>query len=158
MFCRFNTQPPEGGWPPESVMVYKSAICFNTQPPEGGWLNSIKQMLQSLLFQHTAARRRLGFQGQKSRRFWLSFNTQPPEGGWSTTKAVLPVIGCFNTQPPEGGWQLVAGGNAAADCFNTQPPEGGWAGNFWADCVGQVSTHSRPKAAGSIRIVYDRRA
>ena len=32
----FNTQPPEGGWPLESlpkVMV----ICFNTQPPEGGW-------------------------------------------------------------------------------------------------------------------------
>ncbi len=34
-------------------------------------------------------------------------------------------------------------------CFNTQPPEGGWVVTF-AGCsvVGQVSTHSRPKAAG----------
>ena len=33
---RFNTQPPEGGWP--FLNNGKIAIsCFNTQPPEGGW-------------------------------------------------------------------------------------------------------------------------
>ena len=57
---------------------------FNTQPPEGGW-----------------------FQGQKSRRFWLSFNTQPPEGGWEDGMAVLAGAPCFNTQPPEGGWEVL---------------------------------------------------
>ena len=34
--CRFNTQPPEGGW-----RYYGTAETagdgFNTQPPEGGW-------------------------------------------------------------------------------------------------------------------------
>ena len=51
---RFNTQPPEGGWP-ESVMVYKSAICFNTQPPEGGWAGQSRRITAIRLFQHTAA-------------------------------------------------------------------------------------------------------
>ena len=34
------------------------------------------------------------------------------------------------------------------DRFNTQPPEGGWDGIdiLWCRC--DVSTHSRPKAAG----------
>ena len=38
-------------------------------------------------------------------------------------------------------------------CFNTQPPEGGWfrpdGGGF---DVGHVSTHSRPKAAGTTAV------
>ena len=54
----------------------------------------------------------------------------------------------FNTQPPEGGWIVRYCCFSKRCCFNTQPPEGGWTGNFWADCVGQVSTHSRLKAAG----------
>ena len=33
---RFNTQPPEGGWPPVSTTV-TGRYSFNTQPPEGGW-------------------------------------------------------------------------------------------------------------------------
>ena len=34
--CRFNTQPPEGGW--KRLFKYVSRQkCFNTQPPEGGW-------------------------------------------------------------------------------------------------------------------------
>ena len=35
-----------------------------------------------IMFQHTAARRRLAFRHRQS----------------------LEVLGCFNTQPPEGGW------------------------------------------------------
>ena len=33
---------------------------FNTQPPEGGWNSSKAKPADVLLFQHTAARRRLG--------------------------------------------------------------------------------------------------
>ena len=34
--------------------------------------------------------------------------------------------------------------------FNTQPPEGGWfAPEDIAVAIGEVSTHSRPKAAGA---------
>ena len=34
------------------------------------------------MFQHTAARRRLGIGREESRRASACFNTQPPEGGW----------------------------------------------------------------------------
>ena len=35
---RFNTQPPEGGWPMAFFTPF-SMNRFNTQPPEGGWVN-----------------------------------------------------------------------------------------------------------------------
>ena len=34
---------------------------FNTQPPEGGWWDYCENNPKSGMFQHTAARRRLGF-------------------------------------------------------------------------------------------------
>ena len=34
-------------------------------------------------------------------------------------------------------------------CFNTQPPEGGWARTYRLTAFAYVSTHSRPKAAGT---------
>ena len=33
-------------------------------------------------------------------------------------------------------------------CFNSQPPEGGWVLDWIRLAQAQVSTHSRPKAAG----------
>ena len=80
----FNTQPPEGGWRrPYSATGRPSRIrCFNTQPPEGGWhCLSIKRGSMTL-FQHTAARRRLGYFSCLVVGFARRFNTQPPEGGW----------------------------------------------------------------------------
>ena len=55
----FNTQPPEGGWY-RPLWQTGSQIGFNTQPPEGGWDNARPRTEKPLLFQHTAARRRLG--------------------------------------------------------------------------------------------------
>ena len=55
----FNTQPPEGGWPLRHVRILL-ASGFNTQPPEGGWKKINPPKLERILFQHTAARRRLG--------------------------------------------------------------------------------------------------
>ena len=34
--CRFNTQPPEGGWA-KIIEAQNEQSRFNTQPPEGGW-------------------------------------------------------------------------------------------------------------------------
>ena len=54
----FNTQPPEGGWllrQPRGIAGYR----FNTQPPEGGWPLANSTTRVPVLFQHTAARRRL---------------------------------------------------------------------------------------------------
>ena len=43
------------------------------------------------------------------------------------------------------------------DSFNTQPPEGGWSAQIVAEWLHEVSTHSRPKAAGHGRSSYARR-
>ena len=101
----FNTQPPEGGWdlPMYSAIVSSS---FNTQPPEGGWRYVKNCRKRVLLFQHTAARRRLVPSTQKPVTDDSCFNTQPPEGGWNFRPIPDNVIICFNTQPPEGGWSL----------------------------------------------------
>ena len=106
-------------------------------------INTVK-----LLFQHTAARRRLGtaafafwphvmFQHTAARRrlglhclgleFSIRFNTQPPEGGWSQAPSHTDAtLLSFNTQPPEGGWASILIMRPPVHCFNTQPPEGGW--------------------------------
>ena len=59
--CRlcFNTQPPEGGWK-STWRRWSGSSCFNTQPPEGGWVQRNRLGKVVGMFQHTAARRRLG--------------------------------------------------------------------------------------------------
>ena len=43
------------------LVRYEQTITrFNTQPPEGGWACSLGMAAFSIMFQHTAARRRLG--------------------------------------------------------------------------------------------------
>ena len=120
-------------------------VSTRSRPKAAG---QIKLLLSAKwLFQHAAARRRLGcierhLQGR------YSFNTQPPEGGWRGAGRGGQRRSRFNTQPPEGGWPQT---KSAASCFlpfqhaaarrrlaanpadprlpagfNTQPPEGGW--------------------------------
>ena len=104
----------------------KAKFGFNTQPPEGGWtLNTAPEEMVN------------------------SFNTQPPEGGWSVQTVWLCPIRGFNTQPPEGGWGCPNPASNYGCRFNTQPPEGGWGVIFERASPSRVSTHSRPKAAGS---------
>ena len=103
-----------------------------------------------ILFQHTAARRRLDctcnitstsipFQHTAARRRLVVYGR-------------CVVFGtCFNTQPPEGGWSSALRFEFISCCFNTQPPEGGWVDEFLIQQHNQVSTHSRPKAAGLSR-------
>ena len=121
---------------------------FNTQPPEGGWMNLKRLNYSMMLFQHTAARRRLELENTCRCHRTLGFNTQPPEGGWfefgfcgksvavsthsrpkaaGTNNRGNPTINTsFNTQPPEGGWDTIIKILRQNGSFNTQPPEGGW--------------------------------
>ena len=188
----FNTQPPEGGWLVSEVQRFLSGVsthsrpkaagvyvdgcgftrsCFNTQPPEGGWALFKSRNQTDVLFQHTAARRRLvhAFEDNRSestvsthsrpkaagaikrqtRAYSLSFNTQPPEGGWPTASPPHAANRGFNTQPPEGGWLRRPLSACCFDRFNTQPPEGGWHTTRVYLIRLVVSTHSRPKAAGA---------
>ena len=79
-----------------------------------------------------------------------SFNTQPPEGGWANKLRYYARHRSFNTQPPEGGWAVISRQPIRYVKFqhtaarrrlgvrllgHGRPPD--------------VSTHSRPKAAGA---------
>ena len=79
----------------------------------------------------------------------LSFNTQPPEGGWYRRGAKSASVKMFQHTAARRRLdpKLIAAG--VLQSFNTQPPEGGW--EHIKDYLGDdlVSTHSRPKAAGS---------
>ena len=64
----FNTQPPEGGWT-KSAITLVFMVGFNTQPPEGGWIAPPLPCKGCPMFQHTAARRRLGGSQYKTAPF-----------------------------------------------------------------------------------------
>ena len=123
------------------------------------------------MFQHTAARRRLAVHllpadfhrgvsthsrpkaaGSQFGLFHFSlkcFNTQPPEGGWAVYRRAPPGYRQFQHTAARrrlGGSFCLRDGERS---FNTQPPEGGWTGFAQTRVAGAVSTHSRPKAAGS---------
>ena len=124
--ARFNTQPPEGGWP-----------CVCLWPPHNRRVST-----------HSRLKAAGGGGGGAGGRDG-GFNTQPPEGGWCRLKIGRWVNTRFNTQPPEGGWIKKNGHCSALTCFNTQPPEGGWERlGFAPSRPAPVSTHSRLKAAG----------
>ena len=126
------------------------------------------------MFQHTAARRRLG-QRQNIQSQEKSFNTQPPEGGWRLLPLTDTTFTGFNTQPPEGGWppektpkrlknefqhtaarrRLDGVGDGVDFGFAVSThsrPKAAGAVNALGMAVVIVSTHSRPKAAGSYRL------
>ena len=123
----FNTQPPEGGWAIIGTAPSGAVnVSTHSRPKAAGLWAFV--LVDKCLFQHTAARRRLG-------QITCRFNA---------------IIRRFNTQPPEGGWI-----NALRVSFNKslfqhtaarrrlRPP---------ADVPKNrmaVSTHSRPKAAAS---------
>ena len=164
-----HSRPKAAGWC-DNAVGFKCSVSTHSRPKAAG--KELTASGSAELFQHTAARRRLEeltkwigdineFQHTAARRrlgFGLGlldvdrqrFNTQPPEGGWARRGGVSARCRRFNTQPPEGGWALPG---VAADgdiCFNTQPPEGGWRSRPLMYWVMVVSTHSRPKAAGSV--------
>ena len=102
-------------------------------------------MVSKLLFQHSAARRRL-LPAVETVIAGKSFNTQPPEGGWVVSAvAAAAVVVSTLSRPKAAGFALMSVATSssvstlsrpkAADVeryngngknrFNTQPPEGG---------------------------------
>ena len=169
---RFNTQPPEGGWF-RIKQLFNNIFSFNTQPPEGGWLPANTSAAPQRAVSTHSRPKAAGFALDCTRQKPYRFNTQPPEGGWQGLPQPPATPAGFNTQPPEGGWSPLTAFQLHATRFNTQPPEGGWSTRgkmCWQGCRFQhtaarrrldcgwpppfcpsVSTHSRPKAAGSPR-------
>ena len=142
---------------------------FNTQPPEGGWAIRKSPYSNAWLFQHTAARRRLGTsQNFRSRLHAVSTHSRPKAAGsqrqrqeWQKkfqhTAARRRLDFHFRDTNSVIKFQHTAArrrlafsksSSSAGIGFNTQPPEGGWESNFTFELNTVVSTHSRPKAAG----------
>ena len=123
---------------------------FNTQPPEGGWFAASAVCVLYGLFQHTAARRRLDteFVVQYS-ELLVSTHSRPKAAGCYIFCHVAHFA-CFNTQPPEGGWRLTLNNQKEKTMFQhtaarrrlVEIQKRYESGLF-------VSTHSRPKAAGT---------
>ena len=55
----FNTQPPEGGWGGSPAFQINLKVSTHSRPKAAG--NRNLQICPTYWFQHTAARRRLGF-------------------------------------------------------------------------------------------------
>ena len=54
----FNTQPPEGGWAPAPSAIFDDPVSTHSRPKAAGLENNQTNHAE-LMFQHTAARRRL---------------------------------------------------------------------------------------------------
>ena len=90
----FNTQPPEGGWA-HGGYTFSDSHGFNTQPPEGGWTAHMVQEDTSEMFQHTAARRRLGYRPvSKISRLPVSTHSRPKAAGelWQRLRVLETVF------------------------------------------------------------------
>ena len=162
----FNTQPPEGGWSATEPMKFGTSVSTHSRPKAAvnrlfHWIHTravsthsrpkaavrkLAVIAFTLLFQHTAARRRLVLICLYNCHMQC-FNTQPPEGGcciahictrcdvrFQHTAArrrldnyqlLTVLLHSFNTQPPEGGWCYITPFLTVQLGFNTQPPEGG---------------------------------
>ncbi len=101
-----------------------------------------------LWFQHTAARRRLVPFGN-GQAPTDGFNTQPPEGGWLRIDRRADEMRSFNTQPPEGGWLMLTVRRKRNVFQHTAARRRLVQTSTRKPGVYVVSTHSRPKAAGT---------
>ena len=147
---------------------------FNTQPPEGGWFCFIRFILIFDLFQHTAARRRLGrqsieaelptlFQHTAARRRLVPFHDGCSDFGWFQHTAArrrlepLPMVSIGLKR-----FQHTAARRRLETVFLTvcswlivsthsRPKAAGIHIVCRLDFI-VVSTHSRPKAAGSYAV------
>ena len=62
--------------------MFHGRQSFNTQPPEGGWLIELRHLRDGVLFQHTAARRRLGpVYARTCRLPYVSTHSRPKAAG-----------------------------------------------------------------------------
>ena len=79
-----------------------------------------------LKFQHTAARRRLGAQRrQKTHRRPVSTHSRPKAAGFDMLRLIAPLIVSTHSRPKAAG-PAIKKHRLHRRGFNTQPPEGGW--------------------------------
>ena len=102
-----------------------------------------------LVFQHTAARRRLDVVLVKQNLAAIvSTHSRPKAAGIKIEFGHMGFLVSTHSRPKAAG-PIKPDTTTPAASFNTQPPEGGWElKNTEFTHATVVSTHSRPKAAG----------
>ena len=175
LFSRFNTQPPEGGWPtcsgsssnwPVSTHSHPkvagahfsgfSLVCWFQHTATRRWLVSFNLVMKGhIMFQHTATRRWLGFGVDDDAVRAVSTHSHPKVAGGCRRRPVSRW-GCFNTQPPEGGWGLQYLTLRTLDAVSTHShPKVAGSIKPPTQRGKHVSTHSHPKVAGAVQQLGD---
>ena len=102
------------------------------------------------MFQHTAARRRLGDIGWDDTKIVDVSTHSRPKAAGSIKPVGRKLYEWFQHTAARRRLGALIWPERWTKCFNTQPPEGGWAKNgCYCRARKNVSTHSRPKAAGA---------
>ena len=167
--CRFNTQPPEGGWlpvfccmlacngfntqPPEGGWRIADDVAgeiyrFNTQPPEGGWSYNSINFFYIQKFQHTAARRRLGPCQRLIQKDCEVSTHSRPKAAVAVKRLLLFHAKFQHTAARRRLANIWPIWSAAARVSTHSRPKAAGLGNHAKPFDFPVSTHSRPKAAG----------
>ena len=167
----FNTQPPEGGWWCDALVRFASTKFQHTAARRRLAKPAAPAVIDSA-FQHTAARRRLEIAGYRNVPFNVFQHTAARRRlgqcrlcmyccrvfQHTAARRRLVIISlsqwrCMSFQHTAARRRLAQQHPRAGAIhrFNTQPPEGGW-GLPSRELIAktQVSTHSRPKAAGDL--------
>ena len=144
-----HSRPKAAGYILSVGLVYENVSTHSRPKAAGNALNTSESIRS--LFQLTAARRRLGQNKPRGRHDLRCFNSQPPEGGWNPDRCDTRPIKSFNSQPPEGGWMLNSRFRQTNEVFQlTAARRRLESGTGWTKYILDVSTHSRPKAAGNL--------
>ena len=132
------------------VVFWILAVVSTHSRPKAAGSVSTSIIPRPDLFQHTAARRRLETAYKCIDDLCrVSTHSRPKAAGLSKLRYLFPYQ-CFNTQPPEGGWLMYDGYNDKALTFqHTAARRRLDAKNGMPFNPYKVSTHSRPKAAGT---------
>ena len=107
----------------------------------------VTKLTKIQLFQHTAARRRLGRTVCGYTAIHCVSTHSRPKAAGQIYQHNFEVIG-FQHTAARRRLAEIRRPFLMEECFNTQPPEGGWEGRLLRFQIFKVSTHSRPKAAG----------
>ena len=101
----FNTQPPEGGWPPDGQNLYHHA-GFNTQPPEGGWVRRRKSAVAGMVSTHSHPKVAGSGAGQADRRLSVSTHSHPKVAGVITIEPYVLAMVSTHSHPKVAGASL----------------------------------------------------
>ena len=145
-----HSRPKAAGFSAEWAQSI-TVVSTHSRPKAAGvkW----RRAKYDILFQHTAARRRLGISESAYRRMGRVSTHSRPKAAGSRLMSNRILNYCFNTQPPEGGWVDFLSLHAFLEKFqHTAARRRLGRANRRSCRVLQVSTHSRPKAAGRKRL------